>query len=243
MALNLLTYNTHGLPWNRVNMKGIADWIFGVSNAHAVCLQEVFSKKDRIYLTYRAEEKGWTVLSPDDLGCIPRFECTSGLLTLVHPTLQVKDEPVFQSFKTCNGADRLVSKGYFKVTLSNNRHEFQLFNTHMQSDVTEFWCHRLNYVWARHEQEKELFLAASKEEFPLVLGDINTNEFQYFEPVDPNFHVTFPGTGEHLDHLLILLRDFHKVEYTETTYHKNVPWSDHIPVCYSVQFLRRSNRT
>jgi exonuclease III len=242
MAVNLLTYNTHGLPWNRVKMPEIANWIFGLSNADVVCLQEVFSKKDREYLVYRTEEEGWVALFPDDLGCIPGLECSSGLMILVRPNLTIVGEPVFQPFKTCNGVDRFVSKGYFKVTLSNNLHEFQLFNTHMQSDVTEFWCRRLNYVWARCEQEKELFLEASKEELPVILGDINTNRFEYFVPVDPDFHITFPGTGEHLDHLLILDKDMHKIDYAPTVYHMNVPWSDHIPVVYQVRFRRRSSR-
>ena len=242
MAVNLLTYNTHGLPWNSVNMIGIADWIFYLSNADAVCLQEVFSKKDRAYFIDRAYREGWVAVFPDDLGCIPCLECSSGLLTLVRPTLEIIGEPVFQPFKSRHGVDRFVSKGYFKVHLSNGLHTFQLFNTHMQSDVTEFWCYRLNYVGARCKQEEELFLAASKEEFPLVLGDTNTNTFQCFNCVDPDFHVTFPGTGEHLDHLLSLERDNRKLEHLKTIYHVNVPWSDHIPVMYSLRFMRRSTR-
>ena len=243
MAVNFLTYNIHGLPWNRINVKGIADWIFRVSGSEAVCLQEVFSKTHRNYLVQRAESEGWSALYPEgDATCIPGLECGSGLLTLLHPRLTVIGEPTFKPFKVVNGVDRFVSKGYFKVDISTGLHNFQLFNTHMQSDVTEFWCYRLNYVATRSEQEKQLFLAATKEECPLILGDTNTCCFQYFHKVDPTFNITFPGTGEHLDHLLVLERDANKLEYATTIYHVNVPWSDHIPVDYCVRFIRRSGR-
>ena len=238
MALNILTYNLNGIPWQRVPIHNITDWIFKLSNAHVVCLQEVFSIKHRAYLVKRAEEEGWKALYPSDRSCIPYLECGSGLLTLVHPSLQIMSCPVFEPFKLRHGADRLVSKGYFKVHLSNGLHTFQLFNTHMQSDVTNYSCYRLNYGYARSEQEKQLFLAASDEEFPLIIGDVNMSEFECFEMVDLNYHITFPQTGEHLDHLLAVPGQMHKIEYAETTYHENVPWSDHIPIVYAVRFRK-----
>ena len=238
--ISLLTYNIHGLPWNHINVQEIADWIFILAKPKVICLQEVFSKKHRDYFVNYAEYQGYTAVYPRDTTCIPRMECGSGLLILLHPSVTFLSEPVFEPFQNVNGVDRLVSKGYFKVNLRHGLHDFQLFNTHMQSDVTEFWCYRLNYNLARSEQEKELFLAASKEDHPLVIGDMNMSEFECFEKLDPIFHVTFPGTDEHLDHLLVLSRDSNKTEHIETIYHENVPWSDHVPVIYTVRFQRRN---
>lgn len=236
MALNILTYNLNGVPWQRVPLHAIAEWIFKVSKAHVICLQEVFSRKHRAYLVKRAEDEGWKALYPHDISCLPYLECSSGLLTLVHPSLKIMSRPVYEPYKVNHGADRFVSKGYFKVHLSNGLHTFQLFNTHMQSDITNYSCYRLNYDCARSEQEKQLFLAVSEEEFPLVIGDVNMSEFEWFDMVDVEYHSTFPQTGEHLDHLLAVPGQIRKIEYAKTTYHDNVPWSDHIPVVYTVRF-------
>jgi endonuclease/exonuclease/phosphatase family metal-dependent hydrolase len=238
MRLKLLTYNIHGLPWNRVNIKGIADWVFGVAAPQVICLQEVFSTRHRNYLMMRADLAGWVPLVPNDNMClsIPGLECGSGLMTLVHHSVQIVSEPVFEPFKVTHGVDRFVKKGYFKVNLRRGSTIFQLFNVHLQSDVTEFWCRRLNYISARASQEIQLSMAAAREEFPVVIGDLNMSEFEHFVCVDPDFHITFPGTGEHLDHLLTLPRDIDRIEDAETEYWNNVPWSDHIPVTYSFQF-------
>ena len=72
---------------------------------------------------------------------------------------------------------------------------------------------------------------------------MNTFSFECFNKVDENFHVTFPATGEHLDNLICLARDRAKIDYIDTKYHDEVTLSDHIPVIYTIDLLRRTGRS
>jgi len=220
------------------------DWIFNKSGAEIVCLQEVFSKEHKRLFCKRAAEEGWTFLAPPDLiygGILPGLENGSGLLTLLHPRFTVKATK-FEPYNIVNSVDQFVKKGFFTVALNDGIHEFQVVNTHMQSDVTECCCIRLNFNKSRHAQEEQLYLAMTRNEFPLVIGDANTCIFKYFYRVDQETHATFPETEEHLDHLLCLPGDARRVHHVKTVYHDDVSLSDHIPVVYTVSLLRKSTR-
>jgi exonuclease III len=240
--MRILTYNIFGVPWSRINITKTADWIFS-TNANIICLQEVFSIKHRLYLIERGEKEEYVAYYPSDNSCIPFFECGSGLITFVKNTFRITAPSRFEPFQNKHGADRCVQKGYFIVNLTNGLHVFQVYNTHMQSDITEFWCWRINYDESRKEQESQLFISANANEFPIVVGDMNTFTFDCFEKVDTDFHVTFPGTGEHLDNLICLSRDRAKIDYIDTKYHDEVTLSDHIPIIYTIDLLRRTGRS
>jgi endonuclease/exonuclease/phosphatase family metal-dependent hydrolase len=242
--LKILTYNIHGIPWYRVPTPQLIEWIFKTSGADLVCLQEVFSATTREELCEAAAAYGWHCVLPSDTiysGLVPRLEHGSGLLTLVHPRFEVGD-PHFIPYKTVAAADRLVKKGFFTVPLTDGTTKFQLINTHMQSDISEACCFRLNFKEARHAQEKELFTAAQNHALPLIVGDENMCIFTYFHRVDQDMHVTFPDTEEHLDHLLCLFRDRERVQHLKTEYHDTVRFSDHIPVVYTVNLLNTQTR-
>jgi len=218
------------------------EWIFNKSGAEIVCLQEVFSKEHRALFWARAEQSGWTFLAPQDHiygGYVPGLENGSGLLTLLHPRFKITAPPTFEAYRIVNGADRVVKKGFFTVHVNDNIHTFQIINTHMQSDITEACCIRVNFNAARHAQEEQLFIAASKYDFPLIAGDANTCIFKCFHRVDQETHVTFPDTEEHLDHLLCLSQDMRRIDHIRTEYHDDMLLSDHIPVVYHFDLFQK----
>ena len=244
--MKILTYNIHGLPWCKVNVPAMIDWIFNKSGAEIVCLQEVFSREHKRLFWKKAAQEGWTFLAPPDLiywGLWPSLANGSGLITILHPRFNLSSQPKFEPYTTVNSTDRFVKKGFFSAYVSDGIHNFQIINTHMQSDITEC-CTRLNFNNARYLQEEQMYLAMTRNEFslPLVIGDTNMSSFKYFHRVDQNTHATFPETGEHLDHLLCLPGDAGKVMHVNTVYHDEISLSDHIPVVYTVNLIRKSNR-
>lgn len=240
--MRLLTYNIYGVPWSRIKIADTANWIFS-TNAEIICLQEVFSIKHRQYLIDRATTAGYVAYYPSDTSLLPFFECGSGLLTLIKPYFVLTSPPRFEQFHVASGCDSFVKKGFFILNLTNSFHNFQIYNTHMQSDISELFCWRINYKKTRVAQEEQMFVSAYGRELPLLLGDMNTFSFKCFQKVDSSFHRTFPKTGEHLDNLLCLSRDSHKIDYYETTYFDDVKLSDHIPIMYTVDILRRTGRS
>ena len=242
--MRLLTYNIHGLPWCKINVPAMIEWIFNKSGAEIVCLQEVFSKEHKKLFWKKATQEGWTFLAPPDLiygGFIPGLENGSGLLTLLHPRFTVTATK-FDPYKIVNSVDQFVKKGFFTAHVNDGVHDFQVVNTHMQSDISELCCIRLNFNGARHAQEEQLYLAMGRNELPLVIGDANTCIFKHFHRVDQETHVTFPDTEEHLDHLLCLPGDVGRVHHVETAYHDDISFSDHIPVVYTITITRKSSR-
>ena len=242
--MRLLTYNIHGLPWCKINVPAMIDWIFNNSGAEIICLQEVFSNKHKRLFWKKAAQEGWTFLAPHDLiygGFVPGLENGSGLITIIHPRFTVSTTR-FEPYKIVNSVDQFVKKGFFTVNVSDGVNNFQVVNTHMQSDVTECCCIRVNFNTARHAQEEQLYLAMTRNELPLIIGDANTCIFKYFHRVDQATHATFPETEEHLDHLLCIPGDAGRVHHIDTIYHDDISLSDHIPVVYTINLLRKSNR-
>ena len=210
-----------------------------------MCLQEVFSKEHRKLFWKKAAQEGWTFLTPPDLiygGFVPGLENGSGLVTLLHPRFTVTGLMKFEPYKIVNSVDQFVKKGFFTVHVNDGIHEFQIINTHMQSDVTECCCIRVNFNKSRHAQEEQLYLSMSRNELPLIIGDANTCIFKYFHRVDQETHATFPDTEEHLDHLLCLPGDAGRIYHVDTAYHDDISLSDHIPVVYNINLIRKSSR-
>lgn len=240
MLIRVLTYNIRGLPWSSTDINEVGSWLMSSSGADIIALQEMFSQKHRTILEEYATSKGWVAVFPEDSylfgSILPRMECGSGLAFLLHPKFLQRRPASFHRYSMSHGADRCVTKGYFVLYLEFDGHEFEVFNTHLQSDISECSCFRINYPIARHQQEKELYEAAHSSLFPLVIGDMNMCIFKKFVRLDKETHITFPGTEEHLDHLLHLRRDTDRIELKSAIYYNSVKLSDHIPVEYTMWF-------
>lgn len=239
MDLRIITYNIHGLPWCGINVAAIADWLFQKTSSEIICLQEVFSKQHRKIFQDRAAAEGWKSYFPEDdcsLGHYLRgIECGSGLGILVHPSIDIVKTPSFSIFHWSGGVDSLVTKGYFLLHCKKGQQKFIVVNTHMQSDLTDIPYIRVNYPRERNLQEMEMYAKLIHEKPPIIaVGDMNQATFKWFERIDPVHHITFPETGEHLDHALILKRDATKIKHVRTIYYDKNTLSDHIPVYYKV---------
>lgn len=239
MLLKILTYNIHGLPWCGTNIEAIAEWIFRDSGASIICLQESFSMDQRHIFQAAAHARRWTAHFPQDrcwLGsCLRGLECGSGLSIFTHPSIRVNGIPVFEAFHGSAGVDALVKKGFFRIHCRLGDYDFHVINTHLQSDMTDIPNIRINYPEVREGQQIQLYVAASKLQNVFLTGDMNMQTFKWFIRPDPRHHITFPETGEHLDHLLMLARERNNVQHIETEYFDEAPWSDHIPVLFSIK--------
>ncbi len=239
MLIRILTYNIHGLPWVGTDIRAIANWIFSESAADIICIQEAFSMEQRHIFQKAAASRKWSSFFPNDrcwLGsCLRGMECGSGLAIFTQPSIRVHKIPVFEPFFMSAGVDSLVKKGVFRIHGEFNSKPFTILNTHLQSDMTDIPNLRINYPEVREAQQFQLFAAASKHTNVCVVGDMNMQTFKWFERPDQAHHITFPETGEHLDHLLILRKEAKKIKHIATEYFDEAPWSDHIPVLFSVR--------
>lgn len=147
-------------------------------------------------------------------------------------SLQIVDQAIFTPFAVKAGLDSLVNKGFFSIGISYKGNLIHIVNTHLQSDFTDIPHFRINYGQTRELQEAQLFMTCETMRFPFLCGDFNKNKFLYFEPLDKDDHVTFPTTGEHLDHLLVPKRMMESVKSFKVIYFPEVLLSDHIPVLY-----------
>jgi endonuclease/exonuclease/phosphatase family metal-dependent hydrolase len=240
MHVRILTYNIHGLPWIKYDLPMILSWCFTVPNADVICLQEVWDEKDRKQVYEYARRHNWHCYFPYDpvwLGSILRgMSAGSGLCILTNTRFQMVKKPEFHPFTVCGGVDSIMTKGYFIVELRGGGKIFNIVNTHLQSDFTEFSCCRINYLKVRKFQEFQMYVDLSKKpNTTLIIGDMNMSIFKWFERVDPHDHITFPETEEHLDHLICLKEDFEEIRHVKTDFYDKCNLSDHIPVVFEVE--------
>jgi endonuclease/exonuclease/phosphatase family metal-dependent hydrolase len=238
MQIRLLTYNIQGLPWISIDIDAIIEWLFSSSKADIICLQEVWSAVHRLRLARAAYRRGWLVYYPDDP--LPfRWDCMisgSGLCILIKPHFIHARPSFFTSFEVAHGADALVTKGFFEICLLLSGRQIHIVNTHMQSDITGLPCCRLNFDSARAQQEWQIYRALrDRPGLQLIVGDMNTPESLYFHRVDTEKHVTFPSTGESLDHLLCLSEQQQEFQHIRTEFFDDIRFSDHIPVAFDIR--------
>jgi exonuclease III len=234
MTLRILTYNIRGLPWISCPIDDILSWI-SKRSCDIVCLQEVFTR--RLQLAIESQDK-WNIFFSKGttyVGHAAGFYSGAGLCILVRRDLKILGESTFMPFTDAGGVDRFVSKGLLHVPIEVNGERIDILNTHFQSDYTEFPCFRINYPAVRFNQEKQADLFCQKYRFPLLCGDLNQESFHYFEKFDDTDNITFPETGEHLDHLLYSSDAVGTFISKKTTYFHDVRLSDHIPVIYEFE--------
>ena len=234
MTLRILTYNIRGLPWVSCPIDDILSWILK-RKCDIICLQEVFTR--RLQLAIESQDE-WNVFFSKGSTCAGQaagFYSGAGLCTLVSRDVQILGESTFIPFTDAGGVDRFVSKGLLHVPLKINGRRIDILNTHFQSDLTQVSCFRINYPAVRFNQEKQADFICKQHAFPLLCGDLNQDSFHYFEKFDHTDEITFPETGEHLDHLLYSSDQRHMFINKKTTYMHNITLSDHIPVLYEFE--------
>jgi hypothetical protein len=234
MTLRILTYNIRGLPWVSCPIDDILSWILK-RKCDIVCLQEVFTR--RLQLAIESQDE-WNVFFSKGSTCTGQaagFYSGAGLCTLVRRDAKILGESTFTPFIESGGLDQFVSKGLLHVPLEVNGQRIDIINTHFQSDFTQFPCFRINYPAVRFNQEKEADFICKQYAFALLCGDLNQDSFHYFEKFDETDEITFPETGEHLDHLLYSSDIGHKFINKKTTYMHDITLSDHIPVIYEFE--------
>jgi endonuclease/exonuclease/phosphatase family metal-dependent hydrolase len=240
MDLRVLTYNVHGLPWNRVPILPILAWIARRTSADIVCFQEVFQRKALTELSTYAPVYGYRVLSPPEHVTSSCFANPSGLCTLVRRSIHITDWG-FTPFTQSAGLEQFIRKGIFRLECWKDTIRFDLFNTHFQSDVTEIPCLRIRHQQIRDAQESQLERLLSRCECPIVAGDFNQESFHTLERLDQTLHVTFPETEEHLDHILVYGPTRGRILHSKTVYLDDLQASDHIPVLTALRIRKELN--
>ncbi len=196
----------------------------------------MFAKGLQTEIERCSEKFGWVSYFADALPCwgksILRFHSPSGLCILVKSSIRVRKPPVFTPFVCAGGVDALVTKGIFALEIELDEKKIDIVNTHFQSDFTEFPCCRFSYPEVRQHQEQQLAAFVRYLRCPIICGDFNQDSFLYFTSLDTEKHITFPETGEHLDHLLVLNSKPTPFQETKITYFDSVPLSDHIPILF-----------
>ena len=241
MLLTVGTYNVFGMPWGSKHLRSILLWIFVQSGAEIMCLQEVWSKQQQTLIkSMCGESKTWSCYFPYSnihrLGqWTQRFHSGSGLCILVKNTVEIIEEVEGHTYILNKGIDSLVRKGFMILQCKKEGKQFQIVNTHFQSDMTEVPYWRIRYNETRLKQEKQLYQTVRHLSCPIVLGDFNTEEFMYFECLEKGHRWTYKSTGERLDSCLRTFQDKQKFEKLESIYHYTINYSDHIPVLFRLE--------
>lgn len=237
MDVKIVTYNVHGLPWNRVPMVPILTWIARCTDADIVCFQEVFQRKALNDIWMVADRHGYDVFVPPECVTASCFANPSGLCTLVKRSFDILHWS-FSPFSVAGGLEHLVQKGMLTLTCRKDGVSFDLVNTHFQSDVTEVPCVRIRHQHTRDLQEAHVEQQIAHSTCPIVVGDFNQSLFSRFVRTDPGFHVTFPDTYEHLDHVLLHKATAHRIGVRGIQYFDDVQMSDHVPVLVSLRIRK-----
>lgn len=243
MIVHVGTYNVFGMPWGSNDLKSILIWTMIQSGAEIMCLQEVWSKQDQELIRSVCKESGtWTCFFPSsnhhELGKWTQyFYSGSGLCILLKNTIEITQILEDHTFIVSKGADTFVRKGFMILHCKKQNKNFQIINTHLQSDLTEIPFWRIRYNEPRLQQEKQLYHTVKNLSCPIVLGDFNTEEFIYFECLEKERRWTYKQTKERLDSCLRCNKQKNKFDIIESLYHYNIQFSDHIPVVFRLKLL------
>lgn len=242
MSLRILTYNVHGLPWILCPIRAVLLWAHWKTNCDVVCLQEVFSRRLCEEIRRSGPKAGFRCFFPPASDCFAkrylRFANPSGLCILVKQGILLKGSLHFEEFQESAGLDALACKGIFALTLLHEGLHIAILNTHFQADSTEVPGMFTSYTSVRDAQERQLATCAHRWPFTLSCGDYNQESFCLFDRYDNEHNITFPETGQHLDHILYLSQKGMPMALEKIQYFPDVDFSDHYPVLY--EFSRHS---
>ena len=252
MRCQILTYNTHGLPWSKDESKPICGWIKKVRPA-VVCLQEVFVESTRTYYKEQLERVGYTVRVPHDTNVAL---ISSGLLTAVLEKEYDFISDCFCAYQQFHNVEWFANKGFHALRLLHKatRRRINIVNTHTQSDTeVSWWFGRAVVARVRRAQIEQILHFFDAEKFPvLVAGDLNCEvsphpHLRFLHPDSCNLlrKATFYSTGEDLDHFGWLPLQWASENCTfcnidrlgprlESCSIYSAPWSDHAPVIATI---------
>jgi exonuclease III len=228
------------MPWANTDMRKLFTWVFQESNADIVCFQELWSIEQRKFLQDYIQVYGWKVCFPRDAcwvgSLLKGLDCGSGLAILYKSDIEILEIPYFESYKEQAGVDRFITKGFYSIKIKYQDTIFTLVNTHLQSDFTELPCCRIRYTFSRLFQEFSLYSYCKNLQTPvLVCGDLNMEKCTFFKFLELQRHVTFPETGEHLDHICAM-KDETRFHLESSEYFDDILYSDHIPVKFTLSY-------
>ena len=252
MLCQILTYNTHGLPWSRNKTREICDWIKTLKPS-ILCLQEVFVNKNRDYYVEQLQRYGYHVI-------VPRDQDTSflgsGLLTAYLESEYTLRSDCFCSYQSYHNVECFANKGFLSVVLQHrsSRRYVRIINTHTQSNTEiSFFFGKLVIDNIQKKQFQQIVDYVGSTAIPaLIVGDLNCeqspNPYVRFLKPRTNHAIrksTFYSTGEDLDHVgwipLQWARDGcgycdisrHGPTMESCTIYEK-PWSDHAPMLVSI---------
>ena len=240
--LSILTYNIHGLPWEPDHTGPIASWS-GSCGADVLCFQEVFTETRRSTLQRILEDHGYSVYIPND---IIRTFLSSGLCIAVKSSSSWKIQSMqFIPFFEYAFWDSIANKGFFSVVLQHvNGKKIQIVNTHLQSDSELSLLYNITRIYytnhVRTKQLEEIVKTYGTSELPtVIIGDLNQEglihpRIQNICCTHRDSIVTFPSTGENLDHAAWITGTGLLPHLQRCHVHNKVTHSDHSPIVFTI---------
>lgn len=232
----ICTYNTHCFPWTDPVIKEIVGWI--VANCDVVVLQEIWCRHAAWASVFAAH--GWTFLRPVRENHIAAV-FGSGLAVAWRSRDWQLGEARLYPFLNYSGIDALVTKGWFRVELTQRStgKVARIINTHMQADYDiggEYFRTltepiRMAQAWQLVEVERRMPRIPT-----LIVGDMNTEECWFRDTMgwmQTTRDVTFPETEQIIDHCTTWAGTACK--FTGHTVHPLL-WSDHCAVTWRIAF-------
>jgi len=251
MNVNLLTYNTHGLPWSRKRTKEICDWLL-TQRPHILCLQEVFTQDARDYYTAALETQGYVIRAPDDGDCAT---LSSGLLTGFLKDIYTIITDVFCPYLSYHNVEIIANKGFHVLYLATSAGlRLTIINTHTQSETEISFIVGKDIVdTIRLAQFQQILDFIHSYNDPVLLcGDLNCersplSEIRFITPFKQNLlqKSTLYRTGEDLDHVAWFPRQYAPKGCEMCDFERfgprlkgckvfELPYSDHAPVLFNI---------
>lgn len=253
MQLQVLSYNTHGLPWSRDTSKEITKWLRTLKPS-IICIQEAFTESARTYYKKQLELEGYNVYTPRDTGVA---FLSSGLVTAILEKDYDILSDCFCSYQTMHYVEFFANKGFHVLRLYDKRtgKKVTIANTHMQSDTEIAWLYGKGITdKIRVAQFNQIYKFFENDKVPVFLiGDLNceVSPHPYLRFLHPHQNLqlkkrTFYKTGEDLDHVAWfplqwakpncmfcdIIRSGPQVDYC-SIFEK--PWSDHAPLLLNIR--------
>lgn len=243
MDLRIASYNIKCFPWTSPPLQAIVQWL--THHADIVALQEVWCRHSLLASAFAAH--GWQMLRPPREHHIASL-FGSGLVIAWRTDRFEQQDARFYPYLSAVGFDALVTKGWFRVELSDRRTNriLRFINTHMQSDYEicdELWRPIAEPV----RMAQALQLSEVERRLPplptLLVGDMNTEMCWFPECAWMTQHCgpTFSGTSQVLDHCATWrgCEDWQLIRHRVGR--ECDDWSDHWPVLWTLRLCDGSS--
>jgi len=172
IAAEIMTYNTHGLPWSRNTANDIIGWLKTVKPT-IVCLQEIFVDSTRSLYCEQLTRYGYAVATPNDTSVT---WLSSGLLTAVLESEFRIVSSCFCPYMYYHNVESFANKGFFSLTLRDTLgSHITIINTHTQSNTIVSWWFGDDIITTiRKQQFAQILQFVKGSSYPvLITGDLN----------------------------------------------------------------------